>query len=97
MLVTHKVSLIDANVHIDDVTLMSGTKSIIDDVLIWVNNVQVILLYLECAYTILQKYRAGFRLDKCWFLQSRVEFVRRDLTSDGNCPTQSKFDFMRDW
>ena len=72
MLCTHKVSLIDGNVYIDNVKLTSGTKSSIDNVLKWSNNVQVILLYLECVYKIFQKYHVSFRLDKCWFLQNRV-------------------------
>ena len=36
-------------------------------------------------------------MDKCRLLQSHVEFVGRDLTSDGNCPAQSNFLLMCDW
>ena len=94
---THKLSLIDDNVYMDNIKLTPGTKSIIDDILIWSNNVQEILLYFECVCKIFQKYRVSFHLNKCRFLQSRVEFVGRDLTSDGDCPAQSKFDLIRDW
>ena len=53
MLGTHKVSLVDGNIYMDDVKLTSNTKSTIDDVFIWINNVQAILLYLECVCKIL--------------------------------------------
>ena len=42
-------------------------------------------------------YRVSFRLDKCEFLSSRIEYVGHDILTHGNCPTQSKFDLINDW
>ena len=39
MLGTHKMSLIDGNVYMANIKLTSGTKSIIDDIFIWSNNI----------------------------------------------------------
>lgn len=36
-------------------------------------------------------------MEKCRFIEPRVEFVGHDLTANGNCPIQSKFDLIRDW
>ena len=54
-------------------------------------------MYLECLCKIFQKYHVSFCVDKCQFLQNCVEFVGHNLTSDGNCPTQSKFELMSNW
>jgi len=78
-------------------TLYHGSRVIIDDILLWASNLDIILLYFECVCGIFQKYRVSFRLDKCDFLKDRVEYVGHDLTPKGNCPAQSKFDMIRDW
>jgi hypothetical protein len=44
-----------------------------------------------------QKYRLSLKLSKCDFLKERVEYVGHDLTSDGNCPSKSKFNMITDW
>ena len=77
--------------------LYHGSRVIIDDILLWASNLDIILLYFECVCEIFQKYRVSFRLDKCDFLKDRVEYVGHDLTPKGNCPAQSKFDMIRDW
>ena len=84
-------------IFVGTVKLSSGTKSIIDDIMIWATYIPAVLLYLECVCRVFQKYRVSFRLDKCTFLQERVEFVGHDLTADGNFPAASKFDMIRDW
>ena len=78
-------------------TLYHGSRVIIDDILLWASNLDIILLYFECVCEIFQKYRVSFCLDKCDFLKDRVEYVGHDLTPKGNCPAQSKFDMIRDW
>jgi hypothetical protein len=42
------------------------------------------------------KYRVTFQLKKCKFLTNRIEYVGHDITPDGNCPAQSKFDLLTD-
>ena len=44
-------------------TLHSGTKSIIDDILIWSSNIPSILIYIECVCKLFQKYRVSFILE----------------------------------
>ena len=84
-------------IFIKNLKLNSGTRSIIDDILLWSNNIPAILIYFEYVCRVLQKYRVSFRLDKCDFLKEIVEFVGHDLTADDNYPTASKFDMIKDW
>jgi hypothetical protein len=43
------------------------------------------------------EYRVTFQLKKCEFLTNRIEYVGYDITPNGNCPAQSKFDLITDW
>jgi len=80
-----------------DNILYSSTRSIINAILIWCSSIPSILIYLEYVRIIFQKYMVSFRLDKCNFLKTRVEFVGNDLTTDGICPATSKFNMINDW
>lgn len=84
-------------IFVGDHKLNTGTRSIIDDILIRSSNIPAIIICLECVCTVFQKYRVSFRLDECDFLKKRVKFVGHDLTADGNCYVASKFDMIRDW
>ena len=79
------------------ILLYRGSRVIIDDILLWASNLQIVLLYFECVCEVFQKYRVSFRLDKCDFLKDRVEYVGHDLTPTGNCPAKSKFSMIDDW
>ena len=92
-----KVTISEDIFYLEGMKATSGTKPIINDVLVWSNNVEDVLLYFQCVCWVFQKYRVKFRLDKCIFLEQRVEFIDHNLTADGNCPAQSKFDLIRDW
>ena len=92
-----KVTISGNDIMVDSVKINLGTKLIIDNVLIWSGSILVILIYFDCMCMVFQKYRVSFRLDKCRFLESRVEFVGHDLTSTGNCPAKAKFDLSNDW
>ncbi len=74
--------------------LVSGSKTIIDDIILWCSNLELILIYFECVCKVFQKYRVSFRLDKCEFLKDRVEYVSHDILQDGNAPAASKFDMI---
>ena len=91
------LTMVNEDIYLDNVKITSGTKSIIDDIIIWSNSVPVIMVYFESVCQVFQKYRVSFRLDKCRFLQDRVEYVGHDLTPLGNCPAKSKFDLISDW
>ena len=78
-------------------SLIWGSKTIIDDILLWCNLKFLLLLYFTCVCEVFQKYRVSFRLDKCEFLNPRIEYVGHDILTHGNCPAQSKFDLINDW
>ena len=61
--------------------LYSGTKSIINDILIWSSNITAILTYFECVCWIFQKYRVSCRLDNYYFLLDWVEYVGNNIFS----------------
>jgi hypothetical protein len=75
----------------------TGDRVIIDDILLFAVSIPNLLCYLECVLEVCQKYRLSLKLSKCDFLKDRVEYVGHDLTSDGNCPSKSKFDMITDW
>ena len=77
--------------------LIIGSKVIIDDILSYSNNIDYLLLYVECICSVFIKFRVSFQLKKCDFLKNRVEYVGHDLTSAGNCPASSKFDLIKNW
>jgi hypothetical protein len=74
-----------------------GDRIIIDDILLWSTLIASLLLLFECVCDVFSKYRVTFQLKKCEFLTDRIEYVGHDITSDGNCPAQSKFDLITDW
>jgi hypothetical protein len=87
----------DNSITVGGKTVSTGSKVIIDDILVWSNNLDLVLLYFECVCCVFRKYRVSFRLDKCEFLKNRVEYVGHDLTPTGNCPAKSKFNLITDW
>ena len=82
---------------IDTKRLTIGSKIIIDDILAFGNMMKYLLKYVHCICNVFKKYRVNFQLKKCDLLKDQVEYVGHDLTSDGNCPTQSKFDLISNW
>jgi hypothetical protein len=70
---------------------------IINDVLLFSNDIITLLQYLDCVCQVFMKYRVSLKLPKCDFLKGRFEYVGHDITADGNCPAQSKFDLVADW
>ena len=77
--------------------VVHGSRSIIDDILLWCNIQSLLIVLLECVCEIFLKYRVSFRLDKCEFFMDRVEYVGHDITAEGNCPAKSKFNLVEDW
>jgi len=45
---------------IGGITLYHGSRVIIDDILLWASNLQVVLVYFECVCEVFQKYRVSF-------------------------------------
>ena len=79
-----KTDIIDLN----KTKLVSGGRTIIDDILLFCSNFDAVLVYLECVCKVFLKYLVNFRLYKCDYLKTRVEYVGHDVTKAGNCPTQ---------
>ena len=79
------------------VKLVWGSKTIIDDILLWCDKKYLTLLLFTCVCEVFQKYRMSFRLDKCEFFKKRVEYVRYDILRHGNSPAQSKFNLLNNW
>jgi hypothetical protein len=74
-----------------------GSRTIIDDILLWSTVLTTLLNYFKCVCAVFLKYRVTFQLKKCEFLTNRIEYVGHDITPDGNCPAQSKFALITDW
>jgi hypothetical protein len=74
-----------------------GSRIIIDDILLWATILASLLNLFECICDVFVKYRVTFQLKKCEFLTNRIECVGHDITPDGNCPAESKFDLITDW
>ena len=78
-------------VFIEDKNQISGSRTIINDILLLWYNLRAILVYLECVCKVFQKYCVRFRLDKYDFLKDSIEYAIYGVTEDVNCPTQSNF------
>ena len=76
---------------------VTGSRVIIDDVLIHSTAISLLLLLLECYMRVYFKYRESFKLAKCDFLSERFEFVGRDIMPTGNTTAASKYDLINDW
>ena len=82
-LINEQVTVTDTDeVFIGYKKLISGSRTIIDDILLFYSNLGAILVYLECACKVFQKYHVSFRLDKCYFLKERIEYVGHDVAED---------------
>ena len=68
-----------------------GSNVIIDDILLWGSDLELMFVYLECVFRISKKYQSSFKLNKCEFFSNRVKFVAHDILSAGNSPASSKF------
>ena len=49
-------------IYIGDKRIVSSTRIIIDNILLWSNDVHTLLIYLECIWKVSRKYRLSFRL-----------------------------------
>jgi len=92
------VNVTDANeIFVGKSKIVSGSRTIINNIILFCSYKELILLYFEFVCIVFQKYRVSFRMDKCEFLMERVEYVGIDIMKQGNTPAQSKFDMINDW
>ena len=74
-----------------------GIRTIIDGILLLCSKLDAILLYLECVCKVFLKYWVSFRIEKCEFIKTRVEYVGHDITKSGDYPAHFKFDLINNW
>ena len=72
-------------------------RVVIDDILLYSTNMFTLIRHFACVARIFVRFRLSFKLSKCKFFDSRVEYLSYDLTSCGNCTAKSKFDLLTDW
>ena len=75
---------------------VTGTRTIIDDIVGWSTSKSLMILMLECLYRLLLKYRESFKLSKCEFFYERFEHVGHDIMAGGNTTAQPKYDLVND-
>ena len=51
-----KVTILGMDIMVGDVKINSGTKSIINNILIWNGRITVIIIYFECVCMVFQRY-----------------------------------------
>ena len=76
---------------------VSGSRTIIDDVLMWSNVSTTLLLLFECVNQVFLKYRVSMKIAKCKMFSERFEYVGRDILQAGNTTTKSKYTLVTDW
>jgi hypothetical protein len=79
---------------LDDCTLMKeahfGTKVIVDDILLFANNIHALLLLWRCSLVVFLHHRASIKLKKCRIMPTELEFFSVSLSRSGNRPAASK-------
>ena len=66
-----KVSVSAADeIFIGSSKLVAGSRSIVDDILLWCSHESLVITYFECVCQVFQKYRVSFKLSKCEFLSN---------------------------
>ena len=63
------------------ITLICNDNIIIDDVLLYFNNVSSFLHYFPCVTQVFTKYRLSFKLAKYDFFKPRVKFRGHEQTT----------------
>ena len=77
--------------------LLFGSKTIIDDILLWCDVKELTIIYFRSVCEVFQKYSVSFHLGKCEFLKPQVKYVGYDILRHGNSPASSKFNIINDW
>ena len=76
-IVRHRMNKLD-NEHV------TGSRVIIDDLLLHSTSLSLLLLLFECYLRVYLKYRESLHLKKCDLFSERFEFVGHDILPNGN-------------
>ena len=83
--------------YLNKTKIVSGSRTIIDDILLFCINFDAILVFVEFICKLFLKYKVSFRPNKCDYLKNWVEYVGRDVTKVGNYLARCKFDLINYW
>ena len=76
---------------------VTGSRTIIDDIILWSTARILMLILYECVCRIFLKHRASYNKDKCDFFAQRFEYVGHDILREGNTTARSKYKLVEDW
>ena len=78
--------------------IVSGSRTIIDGVLMGYNASATQLLLFECVNQVFfLKYRVSMKIAKCKMFSERFEYVGRNILQAGNTTAKSKYNLVKDW
>ncbi len=73
------------------------TKIIIDSIINWAQSFDQALQYIECQLCVAKAYHLTLSLKKSHFFPTRFEFVKINVSPDGNHPAMSKHKLLQSW
>ena len=76
-----------------DHVIVTWSRKIIDEWLLWSNYVSILLLLFEYILKVLVKYRVSLNVYKCHLFSDRFEYVGRDVLQQTNTTARSKYDY----
>ena len=77
--------------------LITGSRTIIDDIMLWSNSSLSILLLFECVYRMLVKHSVSLEVKECSFFKDQFDYVGQDSTPIGNTTSKSKYMLVEQW
>ena len=77
--------------------IVTGSRTIIDDGLLWSNSLLMLLLLFECVSKVLAEYRVSLKISKCHLISDIFECVGRDILQHRNTTARSKYDLVHNW
>ena len=76
---------------------VTGSRTIIDDIILWSTSRLLLLVLFECVCRIFLKHRTSFNFKKCEFFAERFEYVGHDILPHGNTTAKSKYKLIEAW
>ena len=75
--------------------IVSGSRTIIDDILLWANSCSTLILIFECLLQVLMKYRVSLKIGKYKLLSNQFENFGRVILQARNTTAQSKYNLAQ--
>ena len=76
---------------------VTGSRTIIDDIILWSTARILVLILFECVCRVFLKHRVSFNSKKCEFFSERFEYVGHDILPQGNTTAKSKYKLIDKW